>query len=265
VPERGLRLPDPAVAAPRAGGPLSPLAVGCPRGVLAFDRRCADPAAGPANHAISLPGPCLVGRGPRGPLPESAGLFRWAVIGCTSLVWILNVFFLTSAGWCDREFLLNPFNPQEAENYETVWAPEHRLARGSKPRSPCHGSPRLTSTRRHARSPTSAGACTRTIGGAGTRHSSGFCPPMKMRFEVRAMTMPSTGSSVITPESGQDDPNAPAQRFFRLYTTGRPGLRSRAPGAPAPGTRVPDFGGAPRQTPTFSRAWRIGASVDRSS
>jgi len=78
------------------------------------------------------------------------------------------------------------------------------------------------------------------------------------------MTMPSTGSSVITAESGQDDPNAPAQRFFRLYTTdalvcGAERLVHLRPGLEYPISR------SSSATPTFSRAWRIGASVDRSS
>jgi hypothetical protein len=151
------------------------------------------------------------------PLAESAGLFRWAVIGCTSLVWILNVFFLTSAGWCDREFLLNPFNPQEAENYETVWAPEHRLATWLEAAEPHATVATLTSDRMPV-----AYFTGRVYTNNWWSGDDGI--PLGSAPNENAILKFAHDHAIhwfvgYTAESGQDDPNAPAQRFFRLYTT----------------------------------------------
>ncbi len=151
------------------------------------------------------------------PLAHSAGSFRWAAIGCTVLVWILNLSFLTSAGWYHKDFLLNPFNPQEAEKYETAWVPEHKFANllnALEPRATIETfmtgiAPVAYFTGR---------PYSKAWYSWDSYYTLSFAPNEEAIFNF-------THQHAIhwfvgyTAESGVEDPSAPDQRFFRRYTT----------------------------------------------
>jgi len=151
------------------------------------------------------------------PLAESAGLFRWAVIGCTALVWILNLFFFASAGWYHKDFAFNPFTPQETEDYEATWAPEHRFATWLEAQEP-HATVAMLGNE--------LAAIAYFTGRPYMMHwwSGDDGLPLNKAPDEDAILKFAHDHGIhwfvgYTAESGTEDPNMPAQRFFRRYTT----------------------------------------------
>lgn len=62
------------------------------------------------------------------PLVEGTARFRRAAIGCTILVWILNLAFLPSSNFYQRDFLLNPFKAGALQVYQQSMAPSKAIA-----------------------------------------------------------------------------------------------------------------------------------------
>ncbi len=150
------------------------------------------------------------------PLAESAGLFRWTVIGCASLAWLLNLYFFSAAGWYQKTFMLDPFTSQEAEDYETAWVPEHKFATWLDAVEPHATIATLT--------PDLASIAYFT-GRTYTAHWFSADDGARLKFAPNedAILKFAHDHSIhwfvgFTPESGRDKPDSATQRFFRLYT-----------------------------------------------
>ncbi|MGD0002036.1 MAG: hypothetical protein ABSE21_18215 [Bryobacteraceae bacterium] len=151
------------------------------------------------------------------PLAESAGLFRWAVIGCTSLVWILNLLFSPAAGPYHKDFALDPFRPQETVDYESYWVPEHRFATWLDAAEPHANVGMLNYDFASIAYFTGRPYMMHWWSGDGGL-------PLKNAPNEDAILRFAHDHAIhwfvgYTAESGQENPNTPAQRFFRLYTT----------------------------------------------
>src|ERR1035438_10390603 len=151
------------------------------------------------------------------PVAESTGRFRRAVIGCAALVWILNLFFFSSAGWYQRDFFMNPLRPKALEDYETAWNPEHRFAAWLDAAEPHATVATLT------KNISNIAYFTGTVytnnwqsGDAGLTLREAPTEDAVLKFAHDHSIHWFVG---FTAESRLDNPTAPAQRFFRRYTT----------------------------------------------
>jgi len=62
------------------------------------------------------------------PLAEGTPRFRRAAVACAGLVWMLNIVFLPSSSFYQKDFLLSPFKPGALETYERNMVPAKALA-----------------------------------------------------------------------------------------------------------------------------------------
>ena len=147
-------------------------------------------------------------------LPEQR--FRRAAIACTVAVWLLNLAFLPSAGWYQKDFILNPFKADAAHIYQRNVAPMKELAERLNVESPGAAVAMLDCT------PTQIAYFTGPVYMNAWHSGDGRIPLQSARDEDAILSF--VRSKHIhwflgcSSASGEVAPNSPAQRFFKRYT-----------------------------------------------